>query len=248
MVGRAILSARTEDDMAQIEVIDRKKVSSEVAARLLDLLADGAFAPGDRLPSERDLAGRFGVSRQALREALQSLELHGLLKIVHGSGTFVISQQPTAAISPAASAYLTDHSVTEMLEARRVIESATARLAAVRSTDQDVASIQAALDRLLEQPLTAAEFAEADVEFHLAIASASGNPVLRMALQSVRQTHYDFAKHILEIPERFRRANSDHEAIFEAIRRGDGGAATTAMVRHLDFAELDTAALRRPHD
>jgi len=132
----------------ELETIQKTKVYEEVAAQLERLILDGALKPGDKLPPERELAERFGVSRSAVREAIRSLELKGLVEPRPGEGTLVRTPSIDSLLDPLAS--LLGHRlevVHELLEVRSMIEPHLAGRAARNAGPEDIAQLEAILER-----------------------------------------------------------------------------------------------------
>lgn len=205
-----------------------KRLFQSVAEQITGLIDDGSFPPGTRLPGERELAERLGVSRVTIREAEIALQAIGRLEIKTGSGVYVSEKQPEeAAALPSASAF-------EVTEARLLVESETAALAAHNITDAAIET----LGGLIEQMRTGDEAAanEADEQFHRTIAEASNNAAMvhtvqtlwrmREELPEVKATHEAVCVHDAES------RTAEHEAIFFALRDRDPAAARAAMREH----------------
>ncbi|GAB6896992.1 FadR/GntR family transcriptional regulator [Kineosporia succinea] len=212
-------------------------VSSEISAHLEKLIAVGDLAPGDRLPSERDLAAALGVSRASLREAMHELEAKHLLERRPGRGTTVL---PAPERVQALYSQLSDaeHQLRDVAELRETIEPRLAELAALRATPAHLAE----LENLLREPLSGPrESLRLDLEFHLLLATASGNPL--MSAVNTVVCSWTSATRLASHSTRYAREVSllGHRAILEAVRAGDGPAARAAMTRHL----ADVAALTR---
>jgi GntR family transcriptional regulator, transcriptional repressor for pyruvate dehydrogenase complex len=208
--------------------------SFEVVLRLIrTAIESGALRPGEKLPAEPDLAGEFGVSRTVLREALKSLELSGYLEIRrgYGGGTFVAEhgdEEATMVRPPAIPALaLTERQVAD---ARRTVEPIAARLAAeVRA---DLTSTRDLVQQLATETRPARQLAAA-VEFHVAVARASGNPVFATVVESLRPA-MSMAMNRAVGNERWReRCRTDHEHIVAEIATGLPERAERAMRRHL---------------
>ena len=167
------------------------RLSDTVAEKLLDLIQERGIPPGGRLPAERSLAQSLGVSRTALREAIQKLSSHGILASRAGAGTFLQTdalQWPQQAISPLATLMLADQDYRyDVLEARCTLESGTAAYAAQRATAKDKANIQRCFDQMIEYQRRGdgAQASRADAQFHLAIAEASHNLVLLQIMRGL---------------------------------------------------------------
>jgi DNA-binding FadR family transcriptional regulator len=206
-----------------------------VAHELLVLILGGHFSVGDRLPSERQLATRFGVSRPTVREALGALESRGIVVTRMGSGTFVAEREGIDGV-PAVPA---DDSPAEFMETRLVLEVAVARLAAKRAPLnpgglEEVRVSVEALERAAN-PETLPD--ELDRDFHRAVTALTGNDYLISLLEpmwaTVRQTLYTTLRQRSWSPEQTRRTAAEHRAVYEALRAGDPELAAFAMERHL---------------
>ena len=205
-----------------------KRLFQSVAEQIAGLIDDGAFPPGTRLPGERELAERLGVSRVTIREAEIALQAIGRLEIKTGSGVYVSETKPkTSEVLPAASAF-------EVTEARLLVESETAALAAHNISEEAIER----LEELVEQMRTGSteEADEADELFHLTIAEASNNAAMvhtikslwrmREEIPEVKATYQSVCIHDAE--ERTR----EHRAVFDAIKARDSLGARAAMRDH----------------
>jgi GntR family transcriptional repressor for pyruvate dehydrogenase complex len=217
--------------------IRRDSPVSQVARRLLDEVMEGGHHPGSRLPSERRLAEGLGVGRSAIREAIAVLEVLGIVEVRVGSGTYVrgtISDLLPQAIDWGL--LLGERQTHDLVETRKHLEAVTARLAAERATDGDVALLGHRLDRMQETADSVAEFTEADVEFHLEIARIAGNTVLRDILHSVRALLRVWIQRAVGADGDTRATLAEHVAVFRAIERKDPDGAAAAMWRHMQSA------------
>jgi GntR family transcriptional repressor for pyruvate dehydrogenase complex len=206
-----------------------------VAHELLVAILGGHFAAGDRLPSERQLAARFGVSRPTVREALGALEARGLVETRVGSGTFVTPREGSDEAAPA----LPDDSPAELMETRLAIEVAIARLAARRAVQapERLAEIRVhveALERVAEGETFPVEL---DREFHRAIVAVTGNEFLAGLLDplwdAMGQALFTTLSRRTWSAQDTRRTAAEHRAIYEALRAADPELAAFAMERHL---------------
>lgn len=214
-----------------------KRLFQSVAGQIADLIDGGAFPPGTRLPGERELAERLGVSRVTIREAEIALQAVGRLEIKTGSGVYVSEAQPDEkAALPSVSAF-------EVTEARLLVESEAAALAAHNITEEGIQT----LSDLVEQMRIGDEDAanEADERFHLTIAEASNNAAMvhtiqtlwrmRQELPEVKTTYEAVCIHDADS------RTAEHEAIFVALRERDPSSARNAMREH--FQRLIEAML-----
>ena len=207
------------------------RLYKDVASKLVAELIAGKHAIGSRLPSERDLATEFDVSRPTIREAIIALEVIGLIEVRVGSGAYVV-RLPQADDTPPAGL-----SAFELTEARLHIEGEAAAIAAALVTDADLAQIAAHIDAMVEENSVPGGREKADREFHLAIARATRNSAMEGAVQGLwdlRETSVEAAL----LHEKVRSANikpvvEEHTAVLEALRARDPEAARTAMRAHL---------------
>lgn len=231
-----------------IEPIAAPRLYQRVAEKIASLIDAGEFEAGDRLPAERDLARKLGVSRASLREALSVLELEGYVDIRVGSGVYVRARRrrrrrsalhvPAPEVSPF-----------DTLRARRLIEPETAALAARYATAAQLAGIDAAFTRLADDMRASKPRSEGDRLFHIRIAEAAGNSAL---VEIVRYLWAAWHQPVnarlaaLFVTTQRRRDNiGEHRRILEAIRAREPAAARAAMRRHLVNAEKQRMALLR---
>ncbi len=228
----------------------RSTLPEEIAARLLGLIRDQELRPGDKLPAERDLARRMGVSRPVLREALRALSLMKVVDIRQGTGTYVTSLEPRQLISHLDFAFSKDDiAIRKLFEARRVVEAGNARIAAERISDtalDGMAELLARLEASIDDP---AAFSDADIAFHDAIGAATDNFLLAQFMTIIDTLGRVSRQRTGGARDVRLSAVRDHRAILDALRRRDPDAAESAMRDHLDHVEeaLDaTSGAREP--
>jgi len=238
-----------------------ERLSDRTAAALRRLILEQALQPGDRLPAERPLAARLGVSRTVLREAIQQLASQGLLATRGGGGSYVrattVGTGPVEPLQPFQPQLRADPEYRyDVLETRHALEGATAWHAALRATDADRARIDeafAAIARAHADNDAAAE-AAADARFHLAIAEASHNLVLVQLMRGLfdlLRTNISQSRQALYLDPRTGPALArQHQALRDAVMAGDPAAARAAAEDHLRFVHdalraLDEDAARR---
>jgi DNA-binding FadR family transcriptional regulator len=201
-----------------------------VARDLAAAIADETYLVGRRLPSERELAQNFGVSRPTVREAIIALELDGLVEVRTGSGVYVISRDPRGGKAGA-----TDVGPFELLEARHAIESEACALAAVRISDATLDELEALAGQMDVADTAQAE--EADRRFHLLIAAASQNSVISDTVVALwearaRSPQYQLLSRKALAAGVAPRVD-EHRDILRALRKRDPRAARNAMRQHL---------------
>lgn len=208
------------------------------------LIVDGELKPGDKLPSAKALADRFGVGRSTIREALSALKAMGLIDVRQGGASTVLTV-PTTGL---ASLRVNRQTILDLLEARQSFEISNAGLAAKKRTDEDLeafrrilADMEAALDGS-GSPDMEAEGERTDLAFHRQLAAATHNSVLLTLFEAV-SSQMELAIRETRRAELYaNRAVADrllqeHAAIFEAVARGDAAAAEHAMREHLQHVE-----------
>jgi GntR family transcriptional regulator, transcriptional repressor for pyruvate dehydrogenase complex len=219
-----------------------QSLAEVVHHQMLGLIEDGSWLPRSRLPSETELARRFGMSRPVIRQALAKLRDAGLIQSRQGSGSFVLGSPSSHELPPErvpfpAIGSLSD--VTAFVSFREGMEGEIAATAAENRTVVQLATIRSILDRLRERrPFS--ERPQNDFDFHLAVATATGNPFYVNSLSSLREQMmfgmslvWNFSGDSAE----FRNAAADqHEAIYQAIKNQDAAGAREAMRAHLQWA------------
>jgi len=210
----------------------RKRLYHEVADQIKSLIKEGAFPPGSRLPGERELAERFGVSRVTIREAEIALQALGYISIKTGSGVYVQDHVDEEGQG------LPDISAYELTEARLLFESEAAALAAEQISDEALGRLGELVETMSKEgPQGKEPSQEADREFHLTIAAASGNAAveyivqtlwkIRTELPAVRDVHAAICS-----VESSSNRHSEHSNVLQALRDHDPAAARTAMQEH----------------
>ncbi len=223
---------------ASLEPIRRTRVYEQVASRIQQLILEGEFRPGDRLPTERELAEQFRVSRSSVRDAIRVLELMGLVEARQGEGTVVRDLSPDAVVTPLASLLLRSRGLlADLLDVRKMIEPHLAARAAVHATEEEVARLQAILDRQRAKAQAGQLAVEEDSEFHYTIATAARNQVILRILDVLMDLLRTSREKSLQVPGRLQKSLEGHRRILRAIRRRDPAAAEAAMRRHLEEIE-----------
>jgi DNA-binding FadR family transcriptional regulator len=194
----------------------------------------GEFAPGDVLPSEREISARWGVSRSVVREALGRLASLGLVRSVHGSGTRVEApngRQITVGYRRLLRA--TDWRLEDLAAVRLPLETSIAALASQRRTDEHLARLEQAQEILGNPTRTLEAHVKADFAFHAALAEATGNPFFAVVLAPIQELLIESRRHTLG---RYRAelAHAHHARILEAVRDRDQARAEQAMREHIE--------------
>jgi len=223
-----------------LQAIEPQRLYQRVAEQLAELIRDGEFDEGRKLPAERELAKMLGVSRPVVREAMVALEIAGLVEVRTGSGTHVTIAPPDADldVEPVRSSDERPDMAC-LFQARRLIEGETAALAAEVAGSRAMAAIEAAALALRAAMRAEREHREADHAFHSAVAAAAGNPILSGIVDQLwRDTnHPSPGRAARRSPERLAGSLSEHSAVLDAIRSRDPQAARAAMRAHIASVE-----------
>ena len=218
----------------ELETIQKTKVYEEVAAQLERLIVEGVLRPGDKLPPERELAERFDVSRSAVREAIRSLELKGLVEPRPGEGTLVRTPSIDSLLNPLASLLGQKRElVKELLEVRQMIEPPLAARAARNASPEDIEHLEKILERQREKVARQELAIEEDSEFHYTIAQASKNSVILKVVDMMMDILRESRERSLQVEGRREKSLAGHRRIVNAIKRREPEDAEEAMRQHL---------------
>jgi GntR family transcriptional repressor for pyruvate dehydrogenase complex len=212
-----------------------------VASEILAWVTENGLKVGDRLPPERELATRLGVSRATVSQALVAMEVVGVLAVRHGEGAILVESPGASKIVAA----LRRHAqrLPEVIEAREAMETKLAALAAVRRTDEDLAAMDAALDTMERDIEAGGRGVEGDELFHAAVTAAGHSPLLATLMAEISDLIKETRIESLSQPGRPADSLVGHRRIVDAIRAQDPQAAATAMQEHVTMVS-DVALLR----
>jgi len=213
--------------------VKRVGVKDQVFAQLRDRIVAGAWPPGSKMPSENELTRALGVSRVTLREALHMLASLGLVESRQGGGTFVKAYSGEILLSPLFPMIALDKlDLLNVLEYRRIVEKGTAALAAEKAGEPELAGLAAAYREMLRCKGNPHEFARADLDFHLALARATGNPIvikINDIIKSVLGASMDRIVASLGVSDGL----SYHRRILAAVKARRPALAESLMEEHL---------------
>jgi GntR family transcriptional repressor for pyruvate dehydrogenase complex len=232
----------------------RNTVGGKVVAYVLRLIEAGRLKPGDRLPPERDLADQIGVSRASLRSGLRSLQAMGVMDARQGSGTYIVAGPPRLGEGPLRFlAALHGFTRDEMFEARAVLEVGGAYLAATNARPEQMAAMADEVAGMFASIDDPEEYLLHDVQFHRAVAAASGNPVLATLVDTLAQLVWETRRETVVRSTNLKESAEMHRRIYRAIRARDVEGARRGMTEHLEKArkaqvrELEHEPARRRH-
>jgi len=221
--------------------LDRSRLYEQVANKIETTIVARHYKPQDRLPSERDLAESFAVSRTVIREAMKLLEARGLIEILTGNGVFV-SQPDTSVVTRSLGMYLhlqgtVQDSEFKVHELRRILEVEIAGLAAERATEAELDQLRQIIERMSAADHPREQVAMLDLEYHITLAQATHNEMISMVYEPVIEY---LRQQLLLAWQRYDRSpevfNQQHQALYEAVRDHDPSRARAAMTAHLDYA------------
>jgi len=228
------------------QMVRTARLYEQIVMQIEQSISEGRLKSGDQLPSERELALQFGVSRTAVREAVKTLCEKGLVEAYSGRGTFVTSGKSQSAKhslhwlvnsgDPQNAGYVT--------ELREILEPEFTALAAARIEEQQLAMMReaiAVMDRSMQDPHA---YIEADLDFHLALAEAAGNPLILSLLDSIVAVLREERLGVFAVPGGPTRGQIHHKLILKAIQRRDPAKARKAMIAHMKQIHEDTAKAR----
>jgi len=221
----------------------RGRVSTEIVTNLKQHIAGGKLKAGDRLPAERDLADQFEVSRSSVREALHTLEMTGLIESRQGGGTFVREASIDTIKEPLSSLLVTQPgAITDILDARRMIEPPLAQRASQRATPEQISALSRALEDQERAVATGQSSVDEDSRFHHLLAEATGNRVIVALVEALMEILYISRERYLQSSDRAHISLRGHRRILDAIAAHHPEAAYKAMLEHLEDVEHVIAA------
>jgi GntR family transcriptional repressor for pyruvate dehydrogenase complex len=216
-------------------IFNRDLLPDRIAERLVSLIAERKLRPGDKLPSERDLAAMMQVSRPSLREALRALDMMKIIEIRHGSGTYVASLKPERLIEHFDFVFsLDDSTFAQALAARAMLEPSLAAAAAQNATEAELSTIGACMERAAMSVHDPKLFLEADLALHQAITAAVHNQIISRFMSTLGRLGLASRMRTVALKGVREQSLQDHQAIVEALYRRDPEAAASIMQKHIN--------------
>ncbi|WP_166979982.1 FadR/GntR family transcriptional regulator [Paramicrobacterium fandaimingii] len=214
-------------------------VTDEAILKIKSMITSGELRPGDRLPPEKELSDRLGLSRSSMREAVKALDVIRVLDVKRGDGTYVTSLEPRLLLE--AMSFVVDlhddDSVLELFQVRRILEPAATALAALNMTPETVADLRDKIGSI-DDATTVENLVDHDIDFHSAIVGASGNSYLATLIDSLSSnTVRARVWRGLTQEDSVTRTLSEHKAIVDALERGDAELARSLAVVHISGVE-----------
>jgi GntR family transcriptional repressor for pyruvate dehydrogenase complex len=223
---------------AEFEAVRKVKLYEGIAKQIERFVSEDVLKPGDKLPSERELAEMFQVSRSSVRDGIRTLELAGLVEARQGEGTIVCDLSPDSVVSPLANVLVRKRQlVAELLDVRKMLEPPLAARAANNASPEEIAYLEDILRRQGQKVRRGELAIEEDSEFHYNIARAANNSVIMKVLDILMDLLRKTRERSLQVRGRPRQSFATHRRILSAIKRRDARAAEVAMRQHLQKIE-----------
>ncbi|MGO3723834.1 MAG: FadR/GntR family transcriptional regulator [Staphylococcus equorum] len=216
--------------------ISDTKIYEQIADILLESIKSGEYQVGDKLPSIQKLGQQYGVSVASVREALNALRTIGIIEMKQGYGTFIKQIEPT--FFELGDKFTSLDQITELLELREIVESATVEKAAIHRNEADLVSLKKALDEMGEAVTDGTSGEKADLQFHLSIARAAKNSLLVELLNNISELMQDSMEETRKIfiyskQKTMNKLHEEHVIIYNAIVEQNATNAVKAMESHL---------------
>jgi GntR family transcriptional regulator, transcriptional repressor for pyruvate dehydrogenase complex len=213
-------------------------MTMRVVNHIRTMIETGDLQPGDRIPPEREFARKLRISRASLRTGIGYLAAMGVMDVRHGVGTFVANGPPELGKSSLSLlGALHGFQSWQMFEARRILESELAALAAERGREQHFAALSEEVAEMYATVDNPMEYLIHDVRFHRVIAQASGNPILAALMETITSALYDERRKTAERSRDLKESADLHREIYRAIRSRNAAEARSVMERHLTAAQ-----------
>lgn len=230
-----------------LHAIKKTRIHEEVVNQIHDLIKEGRFKAGDQLPSERELAETFRVSRTSVREALRALETEGLIISRTGMGNFIADLPVETLVAPLAKLLIEEKTaLADIFELRKLIEPHIAALAAERATKKDVARMKEILEQQTRAVDRGETGVEADAELHFAISQAAQNQALEKLVSGLMEILSHSREESLQTTDRRRASIESHRRILSAIEQHDQAKAQETMIQHIEQVEENVLSAKKP--
>src|SRR5262245_18845370 len=232
-----------------LRAIKKTRIHEEVFSQIHELIKEGRFKARDQLPSERELAETFKVSRTSVREALRALESQGLIVSRTGMGNFVADLPVESLIAPLAHLLIDEKkALADVFEMRKLIEPHIAALAAERATENDIDQLKRIVAKQTEAVSRGETGVDADAELHLCISRATQNQALEKLVSGLMEMLSRSREESLQTDERRKASIDTHRRIVSAIEKHDRTKARIEMQRHIEQVEASVLPVNRENE
>ena len=230
-----------------LRAIKKTRIHEEVFSQIHELIKAGRFKARDQLPSERELAETFKVSRTSVREALRALESQGLIVSRTGMGNFIADLPVESLVGPLARLLIDEkNALADVFEMRKLIEPHIAALAAERATKSDIAHMKKIVAKQVDAVNRGETGVEADAELHYSIGHATRNQALQKLVSGLMEMLSRSREESLQTSDRRNASIDTHRRIIAAIEKHDRARARSEMLRHIEQVEESVLSTRRP--
>ena len=216
------------------KIIKKKSNLVEIVRQIKEQIKKGILKPGEKLPSERELASLLGVSRTSIREAIKALSFSGYLEVIQGKGTYVLEIATKYDEIVNFFSEFSNYSLDYLMEARIMLEGEFARLAALNANQEDIDEIERVFNEIVNSEDVNTFFVK-DLEFHLTIAKATHNPIMNGLMKIIGEMLYKETEKIIDFSKDTR--NHTIKTIYnliKAIREGNSDDAKKWMIKHIE--------------
>lgn len=216
---------------------ENKKMSDQIIRHIQKMILDGELSEGDKLPPEREMTERFGIGRPALREALKSLEMLGLVQRCHGRGNFIVNNIQSSYFEPLSLSFMLSHGTQrEIYDMRNCLETYAVSKAAETAAPTDILALRSNLKQMMAAETTS-EKASYDRRFHLELARIAGNVLLYNTMENISYLMDRFIERTVRLSyfegDSIDNIYKEHQLIISAIEHHDAAGARKAMEAHL---------------
>lgn len=225
--------------MIEKKPVKRVDLVDAVVERIVETIKNGDYSPGARLPSIQELSEILEVGRSSVREALKQLQIVGVVEVKQGKGVFIKERIDTDSLSERIGYLLSlrKPDILHLLEARKIVERGTAKLAAKKASPEEIEKLEQIIRKMEKTMDNPEDFARVNVSFHVTIARASKNPILPVFFNSIYDIFLREQQVVAELLNIAPTSVEYHTRIWEAIKKKDPEGAAKKMVEHLNFVE-----------
>ena len=215
------------------KVINKKSTLEIIIHQIKSQIKKGILKPGEKLPSERELADQLGVSRASVREAIQALAFSGYLEVIQGKGTYILEMATQYDKIVNFFSEFSNYSLDYLMEARIMLEGEFARLAALNASQEEIDVIERVFNEIASSKDLNTFFVK-DLEFHLTIAKATHNPIMNGLMKIIGEMLYKETRKIIEISKDTRENTIETtRELVQAIKKRNAEQARELMSKHI---------------
>jgi GntR family transcriptional repressor for pyruvate dehydrogenase complex len=230
--------AKNKQDQKLFSPIKSSKLSDEVYKQIVSLISSGKLNPGDKIPSERELAADLRISRQSIREALNRAEVMGLIEVRQGEGSFILSSVKKF-LKPPLTLIIEKEAerIFDFLEIRKLVEGWCAEKAAIEATEEELEDMAGILDEMKKVVSKDKQWEELDLNLHLSFAKATHNVIAVHIMEALKSNFKPFFRFTKSMPssEKIDILWQHHYEIFKAIKQRDPETSKKKVVEHLNY-------------